>query len=568
MRVLRFIPLALVVAAGALPAQVVRGVVSERTSGAGLAGVVVELQVAGSAADARVASVLTDAAGSYALRAPVAGRYLVTAKRIGVRGFVSAAFALADGETRSLPIVLDAVLYKLPEVVVSASAICAADPGDDRRVAALWEEARTALVAVRLSLRDRLFTAQVTRYARELDPASMRTLSETRSETRGVVASPFLSLPAESLSTAGYWRVQPDGAAIYYGPDADVLLSGAFLRDHCFRAVRGTGERRESIGLAFTPVSGRPVPDIAGTVWLDARTFELQLVDFRYDRVREGVDPAALGGEVHFARLPSGAWIVRRWFIRMPVLGRPAQPVTTEGEAPWVLVRPSMVRLLEEGGLVTTDELRPHEGPGAIRGSLRDSSDRPMPATVVKIAGSSRVTTSDRDGLFAFDSVAAGSHTIIAQEAGYDSLGLLAADTALTVRPGQATRATLKARNARRLTLMLCDGRGAPFGRGTLYLAVRDSATGDPVPGLAVRLDWTSTPAPGQDTGVPRTLEMKTDERGIAVFCEIPADWPLTLRASPTGGGAEQQVRLSIPPRGVRRVDVRVTIRTRASSSP
>src|SRR5688572_12904921 len=121
---MRSLPLALLaVVAATIPlrGQVVRGTITERTSGAPLAGVVVDLVRGDSASASSVASVLTDVSGAYALRAPGAGRYLVSAKRVGVRRFLSPALTLGVGETRTLPIVLDALLYRLPEVVVAAS---------------------------------------------------------------------------------------------------------------------------------------------------------------------------------------------------------------------------------------------------------------------------------------------------------------------------------------------------------------------------------------------------------------------------------------------------------------
>lgn len=111
-------------------------------------------------------------------------------------------------------------------------------------MASLWEEARTALDAAEISLRDRLFTAQVTRYARELEPRTLRVLQEGRSEVRGVVGAPVTTLPPESLSTSGYWRAVPGGGALYYVPDPAALLSDDFQGDHCFRPVTGRGVRR------------------------------------------------------------------------------------------------------------------------------------------------------------------------------------------------------------------------------------------------------------------------------------------------------------------------------------
>jgi hypothetical protein len=71
-------------------------------------------------------------------------------------------------------------------------------------------------------------------------------------------------------------------------------------------------------------------------MWLDAENSELRRLDFRYENLDLDVDTSRLGGTVEFDRLPSGAWIVRRWAIRVPMVesgperrsstGRPLPP--------------------------------------------------------------------------------------------------------------------------------------------------------------------------------------------------------------------------------------------------
>jgi len=543
-----------------LGAQLVRGTVTESTSRVPLPGVLVELVAAGDTlgpAGARVASALSAASGSYALRAPAAGRYRLLAKRIGVRRFLGAPFQLAEGETRTLDIALDAVEFRLPAVIVTANALCAADPADRARVAALWEEARTALDAAEISLRDRLFTAQVTRYVRELEPRSLRVLRESRSEVRGVVASPFSALPAESLSAHGYWRAAEGGGAHYYGPDARVLLSDAFLGDHCFHAVSGKSARDGMVGLAFTPVPNRPVPDVTGTLWLDARTFELRLVEFRYDRVREGVDRDKVGGEVHFARLSSGAWIVQRWHLRVPLLGRPRDPLATEGSAPWILVRPSLLAVSEEGGVVTTDEMRPPDRPARLSGVVRDSGGRrALVGATVRLAGSGRAVTVDSNGRFAFDSLAPGTATVVVSTPGYDSLGLVAADQSVTLRSGESRHLALTAHDARSLTTRLCQGRAAPWGRGTLHLTVRDAATGAPLAGLTASARWMSTAGRAAGDSVPAQLVGTTDARGTVTFCEVPSGRTIIVTVPHPAGGAGTPQAVVLGAREVRHLEL------------
>ena len=108
-------------------------------------------------------------------------------------------------------------------------------------------------------------------------------------------------------------------------PDANALLSDAFLRTHCLQAW----VENEEIGLDFVPVEEGEIADLKGTILLDPETAALRSVRFWYvgDRAEE-LAPSGQG-EVEFERLSSGAWIVRRWWVRTPIrevqtaLGRP-----------------------------------------------------------------------------------------------------------------------------------------------------------------------------------------------------------------------------------------------------
>lgn len=539
-----------------LHGQIVRGRVTQETSAAAVAGALVELLFADSA-DARAASVLSDPAGGFELRAPGPGRYRLSAKRIGVRRATTAPFLLAEGETRTQSIVLAAVEYRLPTVVVTANTLCSVRLADRARVAALWDEARTALDAAEISLRDKLFTATVSRYVRTLDPKTLRVVNETHSEVRGVVAAPFNALPAESLSIAGYWQESASGATTYYGPDPAVLLSDAFLDDHCFRPVDGTKERAGLTGLAFVPVGARRVPTVVGTIWLDARSYELRLVEFGYDRVSAGADSSVVGGELHFARLPNGAWLVRRWFLRVPVMGRSNQPVTTEGSTPWILLRPTEPRLSEEGGTVTTDAMRAPARPASIQGVFRDSSGRaPLSGAVVRIGGSSRERTTDAFGRFTFDTLPPGPVALAGHAPGYDIFGVSAASANLQLTDGERRSVTLTALDARGLTLLLCDGHAASWGRGTVHATLRDPATAAPVAGARVTMQWLSTIGQPAGDSVPQRVTRVSNATGDVTFCEVPSDRRLTLQVDRADGVASARVETSVAARAVRHLDI------------
>ena len=161
-----------------------------------------------------------------------------------------------------------------------------------------------------------------------------------------VLASPFRSLDVENLLENGF--VRPDGeGSIYYGPDADVLLSDAFLDTHCMSLAEGEDEAEGLLGLSFEPTENRGVPDISGVLWLDPVNAELQWLDYRYEFL-DVPNSERLGGRIRFHGLPNGTWIVREWYIRMPLL----QATVDQRRFGQRRVRPRLVGLREEGGLV------------------------------------------------------------------------------------------------------------------------------------------------------------------------------------------------------------------------
>ena len=336
--------------------QTIRGIVREN-SGTPLAGVLMTLSL-DDKPESTVVSTLTNALGTFSLRAPQPGRYRLGAKRIGVRRFESEAIDVSAAQEIERDVALEALAYRLPAVTVRSHPLCVRRADQSERVASLWDEARTALSATQVSLRERLVRARIVRYIRDVDPQTLRLVAERMNrESRGVVERPFVSVPGEVLSRTGYWRVLPNDSVAYYAPDADVLLSSTFAREHCFGTAEGRGDRAGLTGMSFEPETERDSPDVRGTIWLDARTFELRLVEFRYTRLPSATSNRNIGGEVHFTRLPSGAWIVERWFIRIPRYNnRPTTRSTgVPGVAPVVEFR--LAGLVEEGGTVTVDSV-------------------------------------------------------------------------------------------------------------------------------------------------------------------------------------------------------------------
>ena len=154
----------------------------------------------------------------------------------------------------------------------------------------------------------------------QLQDRQGRTVSEAvLEEVRFYGRHPFRAIPTRDLVLGGFVQ-EPEGQVAYYAPDADVLLSDAFVRRHCFRLVRGQGESAGLLGLSFEALPQSRLPDIEGVMWLDPADAELRWLDYTYVNLASSIDQEGLGGMVEFASLPSGAWIIRSWWIRVPVV--------------------------------------------------------------------------------------------------------------------------------------------------------------------------------------------------------------------------------------------------------
>lgn len=263
---------------------------------------------------------LTDPEGRFSLRAPEPGRYTVQAERIGVET-VSAVVEFQGAETLYLDLDTKMVPLALDGLVVSGSSRCLVRPDEGLQVARIWEEARKALSNQEWMSRGGFLRYQVTHYRRELDLDGNPLGEAMRGDKTLVGRTPIRSLPAEDLSLSGYVRQMEDGSYEYYGPDARALLSESFVDTHCLRLVESEVDPA-LIGLAFEPTRRHDRPDIAGTFWLDRSTGKLKLLTFRYTWAPWSEAQGAARGRVEFEDLPTGAWVIRRWWIRMPIMVR------------------------------------------------------------------------------------------------------------------------------------------------------------------------------------------------------------------------------------------------------
>lgn len=331
----------------ALPAQELRGWLRIADGVPSPPGVIVEARTASTGL--RVASALTDDRGYFVLRVPEPDSIVVHGLRIGYRPSLIGRFALGPGDVRTITATLDGAAVLLERVDIVARSVCGRAAAQGREVVAVLDEARKALRSTQLSSDGGRLVATWRTSSQLVSIRGPAITSPAYRTEQATTDRPFVSVPAEALAAAGYLRIR-DGEYVYAAPDAEVLLSDAFVSGHCFRLEPWGRDGRDRVGLGFRPAQlVRGIVGIEGTLWLDRRSAELQQLEFRYVNLPPELHGAPAGGEVEFRRLRTGAFIVHRWTIRMP--------------RPTILVEPTY-RLGRQTGTVRTMRLESMEVAG------------------------------------------------------------------------------------------------------------------------------------------------------------------------------------------------------------
>ncbi|HEU4628447.1 MAG TPA: carboxypeptidase-like regulatory domain-containing protein [Gemmatimonadaceae bacterium] len=547
----------LVLVPAALDAQVVRGRVVGAGAGQPARGAIVSLLTPDGR---RVAPALVGEDGAYVVTAPAPGAYRVRVDLIGYRSWQSDSLALRLTDTLTVDVRLPLRRVELATVRVEGESRCAAQPQQVPRTVALWEEIRRALTISDLSTRDGLVPLDLTvteerrtrtvaarpgsgrrrGFYRGLELASSadlqaqdRVVSREQRRTRAAGVRPWAERSPADVAAHGFVRAV-SGAYEYVGPDVPILLSSEFLATHCFRPVRRDrllGE--DAIGLAFEPVPGRTLPEVTGTIWLDAATSELRTVEFSFVNLPAAVQELGdAGGRLDFARQPSGAWYVQHWEIERHGLldARGGSFVhRTTGEA------------------VPVGAPRVARAPAVLRGVVIDSTVREgLAGAVVHVPGVPPVRT-DSLGRFAvmvpglpaesLDVVVRVEHPRLAL------LGLAGAEQTVRLRAGASTGLVLATPSVPTLLGALCpmDGQSARDEGGALRLGMlvgrATGADGGPLPdGARLVAEWPS------DEGRGEGVAARTQQRALPIpqdgrfrLCPLPVGRPLRLHVEADG---------------------------------
>jgi hypothetical protein len=513
-----------------LAAQTVQGQLLDQESLAPVEGALV-LLLGGSGEE--LDGYLTNAAGRFILHAPEPGTYTVRAERIGYESVTSEPFPLEGSQIFGLRLEVRETAIQLEELRVEGEQKCVVRPEEGMDLARVWEEARKALTVQDWTEREGLYRFQVVNYQRDLDATGRRIEGETRRVTTGVSSSPIRSLPAEELMEKGFVQRLDDGGWEYFGPDAAVLLSDEFLDTHCFR-LRSGQDDPGALGLAFEPVRGADRPDIEGTLWLDRETAALQFLEFGYTWAEYSEARGVARGRVEFQGLPNGAWIVNRWWIRMPELSQDLS--MAEGGRTGVFVSGVREAGAEVAQISTLDRQRIAQMErGFLAGIVWDSTRYgPLAGAQVFLSGTSYAAVTDAEGRFLMEGIPEGVFTAAFTHPRLDTLGVMAGGVDVEILPREVTDVRLGVPSTGSILVEACRGEERRWGAGVVFGVVRDRESGEPLPGALVRLDWQEVDqtGPGRIGAQGRWFEASTDGEGRYSVCSVPGDHLLVIHAT------------------------------------
>ncbi len=537
----------------AATAQTVVGLVVEEGSGVPVVGAMVSLF---DAEGERIDRMLSTAAGRFGLRARGGGSHYLKVERIGYATTETPAFEPTDDDPpHRIEVPVEAI--SLAGIDVQGGRRCEVRPEEGNVTARVWDEVQKALSAEAWAREAALYRYTLLRFERTLDRDAREVLWDTTAVSEDRDAA-FFSIPPDELAQGGFVQAVGDTATVYYAPDAGALLSDAFLDTHCLRVREGDAGR---IGLEFQPLPDRAVPDIAGVLWVDAETSELDRLEFRYVNLLESREIGEPGGEVEFVRLPNGAWIVGFWRIRMPRLERTGV----------LRMRIRRMAYREEGGF--TRSITEASGrrildatAATVFGVVTDSLGAGPPGELVSVelAGSGARATPDDDGTFVIGGLATGEHRVRVQRVPLERWGLVAPAATVVGRFGEVAFVRLRLPTMTDALVAACGGEPRPAGTAIVLGRVREEG-GPPVGGTQVTVRWPAAtgfrPAPisvpptrdpvpageasaqwraGSD-GRYATAETTTDERGAFLVCDVPEGMRLGVRAVAAGADASAE---------------------------
>ena len=514
-------------------AQTIHGTVSSAVGAGRVPGAVVLLLDSSLTTFARA---LTSDSGTFAVGAGIRGHFHLKVMRIGFRPTESRVFALTRDTTVQLE--LTDIPVVLPRVTTRDRNDCRLHPDASESAAltfALWDEARTALLATAITLeqQDYRFTKLLHLRIYDVKQHALRDIALRETESRGT--TPWSSLSADRLRQDGY-MTQDDSGMTFYAPDFEVLLSPYFTDDHCFHLASGNAADSTLIGLDFEPAARPRHVEIRGTLWLEPGSKELKSLDFHFVNLAGASSDTLLGGHVEFARLTTGAWILPSWNIRMPTPVRAGVTQTfsssfgtqaiIRGRGRWRLntdfirVAGGDVRAVRRGdGEDSVIWRRPTGSARIIAFTPSDTGEVPASGAFIRLSGSPYGGYADVSGQLSFEQVLPGPYLFEATTPLHDLIEAPLERSTVIVRPGERAEGLVRLEPLAQAAAKVCDVRRVD--RNSAVLAGHVLHGDNPEAKVRVSLQW---------VGGDPTMETRDD--GYFRFCGVPTGKLILVRAS------------------------------------
>jgi hypothetical protein len=344
---------------------------------------------------------------------------------------------------------------------------------------------------------------------------------------------PFIAArPVNEFAQAGYIADDSRGRT-YYGPDADGLLDPAFASTHCFSLVNDTKRHRDQLGLGFEPSRGDSVADIAGTLWIDAKTPALRSLDFRYVNIERAAEKAGAGGSVTFRTASNGISMIDRWTIRSPRLTKylltTAGIVAGSGDERVIGIHEAGAQIVSATWSDGTSWRVPLQ---SIRGRVNNQLDGSSVANaLVWLSGTDDSTRTAVDGSFALDGLIPGPYDVFAGDSIAARHGFHTNDD-LRVGLDSAQSKTVRVTVADLGTVIDRFCAFQPRGRGSALVVGRVLfGDGAPAAGARVEVSWMSPAEPEpvvyrREAAKDGTFSVCGVETGLPVVARVRADSP------------------------------------------
>jgi hypothetical protein len=481
----------------------------------------------------------SDQGGHAVLRAPTPGLYSVRADKVGYDSWSSVQLHVLASQ---IHVRVGMAVTRNPQLVIPRSeAACQSLSPVGTPAGDLWVEIKKALTASALTEAQGLVPLDVDLYERSLD-RNLEVVGQRTEQRTRIARRPAVGISWDQVDSTR--RSAVTGGEVYRAPDAATLISEDFVKSHCYAAIRGYGAETGLSGLEFKPAKIGSLPELTGILWLDPKTNALRALNFDYVNLPIPLRVARTTGRVEYQQLPSGHWIVPRWYIRMPRVAQMASSDSLLGyqevggtSRPTGTAAPASVA----NTVVPTADDTPRAGPQSfISGVVFDSTTgAPLQGVQVSTGGGRFKTTTSAGGHYELAIDGPLSDTIVFEHPRLRLYRVATRMQLISVSSGARGQANVLVPSYGTLRRRLCgQNETATESQGIAAGYVRDAA-GHPVPSAHVwatwQILWVEHNGRLVSTNQQRTVETDTGDDGSYLMCGFSRGTQITGKVGMAG---------------------------------